>query len=267
MPDLTLSRRRLLTVLGMGAGAAALAACTVPTSSGSSGGGGDAGGSGSNLRADMKQAALGEIPSQYQGRTNILFWAPWTGALFDVLAEAFTMFNDSQSDIYAAVESVGGYADLNTQFTAALQAKAVPDMVCFPELQWLQFYFAGALTPLDPHFTDEWNLDIYLQNYIGEGKAGEETYVVPFARSTPLFYYNKTAFSELGLPVDTQYTWSQLREFGPEIASLTSSGQPVKTFAYGADDAWFASSWLWAFDGQWADGFTVMPEEASRIVA
>lgn len=258
MSGITLSRRRLLTLLGMGAGAAALSACTMPTSGD---GGGDGAAASSNLRADMKQAALGEIPSQYQGRTNILFWAPWTGGLFDVIAEAFTMFNDSQSDIYAAIESVGGYADLNTQFTAALQAKAVPDMVCFPELQWLQFYFAGALTPLDPHFTDDWNLDIYLQNYIGEGKAGDETYVVPFARSTPLFYYNKTAFSDLGLPVDTEYTWSQLREFGPEIASLTSSGQAVKTFAYGTDDAWFASSWLWAFDGEWADGLDVMPDE------
>lgn len=258
MSDLTLSRRRLLTLLGMGAGATALAACTVPTS-GADGGGGDAGG---NIRADMKQAALGEIPSQYAHRTNILFWAPWTGDLYDVLAEAFTMFNDSQSDIYAAIESVGGYADLNTQFTAALQAKAVPDMVCFPELQWLQFYFAGALTPLDPHFTDEWNLDIYLQNYVGEGKAGDETYVVPFARSTPLFYYNKTAFSELGLPIDTQYTWSQLREFGPEIASLSASGQSVKTFAYSAGDGWYASSWLWAFGGEWTDGFDVMPDEA-----
>lgn len=259
MSDLTLSRRRLLAMLGTGASAAALAACTVPTSDG---GVADGSAATSNIRADMKQAALGEIPSQYAGRTNILFWAPWTGDLFDVLAEAFTMFNDSQTDVYAAIESVGGYADLNTQFTAALQAKAVPDLVCFPELQWLQFYFAGALTPLDPHFTDEWNLDIYLQNYVGEGMAGDEAYVVPFARSTPLFYYNKTAFSELGLPVDTQYTWSQLRELGPEIASLTSSGQSVKTFAYGADDAWFASSWLWAFDGRWADGFTVMPDEA-----
>lgn len=258
MPGLTLSRRRLLTMLGMGAGAAALAACTVPTA----GGADTAADSTGNLRADMKQAALGEIPSQYAGRTNILFWAPWTGDLFEVLAEAFTMFNDSQSDIYAAIESVGGYADLNTQFTAALQAKAVPDMVCFPELQWLQFYFAGALTPLDPHFTDDWNLDIYLQNYVGEGKAGDETYVVPFARSTPLFYYNKTLFGDLGLPVDSQYTWSQLREFGPEIASLSSSGQPVKTFAYSGADGWFASSWLWAFDGRWADGFDVMPDEA-----
>src|SRR5690606_29532189 len=183
--DRTLTRRHLLAMLGAGAGAAALASCSLPTA----GAGSDAGGAGSSaLRPDMKQAALGEIPSQYRGRTNILFWAPWTGHLVDVIAEAFTMFNDSQTDIYAAIESVGGYADLHTQFTAALQAKAVPDMVCFPELQWLQFYFAGALAPLDPYFTDEWNLDIYLQSYVGEGRAGDETYVVPFARSTPIFY-------------------------------------------------------------------------------
>ncbi|QOR72407.1 extracellular solute-binding protein [Ruania alkalisoli] len=256
MHNLTLSRRHLLSALGLGTGAAALAACTGPVSA--SDGGSE---SASNLRSDFSQAALGEIPSEYSGRTNILFWAPWTGGLFDAMTEQFAMFNESQSDIYAAIESVGGYADLNTAFTAALQAKAVPDMVCFPEMQWLQFYFAGALAPLDPHFDDQWNLDIYLQNFIGESKAGEETFVVPFARSTPLFYYNKSLFNDLGLPVDTQYTWSQLREFGSEIASVSNAGQPIKTFAYSAGDAWFANSWLWAFDGVWSEGFDVMPDE------
>ncbi|WP_159622505.1 extracellular solute-binding protein [Ruania rhizosphaerae] len=258
MHNLTLSRRHLLSALGLGTGAAALAACTGPVSASDGGSEGA-----SNLRSDFSQAALGEIPSEYSGRTNILFWAPWTGGLFEAMTEQFAMFNESQTDIYAAIESVGSYADLNTSFTAALQAKAVPDMVCFPEMQWLQFYFAGALAPLDPHFDDEWNLDIYLQNFIGESKAGEETFVVPFARSTPLFYYNKSLFNDLGLPVDTQYTWSQLREFGSEIASVSNAGQPIKTFAYSAGDAWFANSWLWAFDGVWSDGFDVMPDEGT----
>lgn len=257
MHDLSLTRRHLLSALGLGAGTAALAACTGPVSADQ-----NAAGSTSNLRPEMSQAALGEIPSKYAGRTTILFWAPWTGGLFDAVSELFTMFNDSQDEIYAAIESVGSYADLNTAFTAALQAKAVPDLVCFPELQWLQFYFAGALAPLDEHFDETWNLDIYLQNYVGEGIAGEEAYVVPFARSTPLFYYNKTLFSDLGLPVDTQYTWSQLRELGSEIATVQSSGQPVKTFAYSPGDGWYSSSWLWAFGGEWSDGLTVMPDEA-----
>src|SRR5699024_2550097 len=77
-----------------------------------------------------------------------------------------------------------------------------------------------------------------------------------------LFYYNKTLFSDLGLPVDTQYTWSQLRELGSKIATVQSSGQPVKTFAYSPGDGWYSSSWLWAFGGEWSDGLTVMPDEA-----
>ncbi|UFU04487.1 extracellular solute-binding protein [Ruania suaedae] len=256
MHNLTLTRRHLLSALGLGTGAAALAACTGPVSA--SDGGSEAAG---NLRSGFSQAALGEIPSEYAGRTNILFWAPWTGGLFEAMSEQFAMFNEAQSDIYAAIESVGGYADLNTAFTAALQARAVPDMVCFPEMQWLQFYFAGALAPLDPHFDDEWNLDVYLENFTEESKAEDQTFVVPFARSTPLFYYNKTLFNDLGLPVDTQYTWSQLRELGSEISSVSSAGQPIKTFAYSSGDAWFANSWLWAFDGVWSDGFDVMPDE------
>src|SRR5699024_7926207 len=105
-------------------------------------------------------------------------------------------FNESQDEIVAIAESVGSYADLNQQFTAALQAQSVPDIVCFPEMQWLQFHFSDALTPLDSYFDDEWNLDVYIQNFVHEGVAGGETFVVPFARSTPLFYYNKTRYIE-----------------------------------------------------------------------
>src|SRR5699024_6304493 len=170
----TLSRRNLLAAMGLGAGAAGLAACGAP------GGGGDAGDG--SVRDGFSQADL-TVPSEYEGRTPILFWAPFTGTNYEVLSKLFTDFNESQDEIVAIAESVGSYADLNQKFTASLQARTVPDIVCFPEMQWLQFHQSGALAPLDGYFDDEWNLDVYLDNYVAEGKAAGETYTVPFARS------------------------------------------------------------------------------------
>ncbi|EWS80963.1 sugar ABC transporter substrate-binding protein [Brachybacterium phenoliresistens] len=237
---LDLSRRRVLAGLGLGATAAGLAACGAPA-----GGAGDAG---SPVRDGFSQADL-KIPSGYEGRTPVLFWAPWTAELFAALQGLITEFNESQEDIVVVAESVGGYADLNQKFTAALQARAVPDIVCFPEMQWLQFYFSDALAPLDDYFDDSWNLDVYLQNYVAEGKAAGKTFVVPFARSNPLFYYNKTRYLEAGLPEEGPSTWEDLASFAPELAKIQVDGRPLAAMAFGSDDAWFAQADIWGFGG------------------
>ncbi|MFC0673663.1 ABC transporter substrate-binding protein [Brachybacterium hainanense] len=234
-----LTRRRLLAGLGLGATAAGLAACGAP------GGGGDAD---SPVRDGFSQADL-KIPKGYEGRTAVLFWAPWTAGPFEALSALITEFNESQEEIVVVAESVGGYADLNQKFTASLQARAVPDIVCFPEMQWLQFYFSGALAPLDGYFDDSWNLDVYLQNYVAEGKAAGETFVVPFARSTPLFYFNKTRYLEAGLPEEGPSTWEDLSAFGAELAKIQVDGRPLAAMAFGSDDAWFAQADIWGFGG------------------
>ncbi|ACQ79783.1 extracellular solute-binding protein family 1 [Beutenbergia cavernae DSM 12333] len=251
--SLHLSRRTLLSTLGVSAAGLGLAACGAP--------GGGSGGSGaessSNLRDGFSQAPVTNVPSQYSGRTNILFWAPFTGVNFEVVQEQFTAFNDSQDEIYAAAESQADYATLNQKFTAALQARQVPDIVCFPEMQWLQFHFSDALAPLDGYFDDEWSLDVYLDNYVGEGVAAGQTYVVPFARSTPLFYFNKTRFLELGLPETGPATWDEFAEFAPELKSISVAGQPLMPMAFGTGDNWYGQAHAWAWGGALSDDLTV----------
>ncbi|MGP9536548.1 ABC transporter substrate-binding protein [Brachybacterium sp. AOP43-C2-M15] len=234
---LTPSRRSLLAGLGLGAGAAALAACGAP--------GGDD--SGEGPRSGFSQADL-TVPSEYEGRTPILFWAPFTDTNYEVLTRQFAEFNESQDEIVAITESVGTYADLNQKFTAALQARTVPDIVCFPEMQWLQFHQAGALAALDDYFDDEWNLDVFIENYVAEGRAAGDTYVVPFARSTPLFYYNKTRYLEAGLPEEGPETWEDLAAFAPELAKIEVDGRPLAAMAF-SGDAWHGQADIWGFGG------------------
>ena len=196
LSNLEMDRRTILGLIGLGATSVGLSACAGPI-----GGGGGTGASvDAGVRDGFSQAPLQDIPPQYQGRTNVLFWAPFTGTNFEALTAQFTAFNDSQTDIYAAAESQGSYTDLNQKFTAALQSRQVPDIVCFPEHRWVQFWQAGAIAPLDPYFDDAWSLDVYMQQYVGEGQASGQTFAVPFVRSTPLFYFNLDRFREAGIP-------------------------------------------------------------------
>ena len=184
LSSLHLSRRTQLSALGLSAAGLGLAACGAP------GGAGGAAAGESNLRSEFSQAAV-NVPSEYSGRTNILFWAPFTGVNFEAVQALFAQFNESQGEIYAAAESQG------------------------------------------------------------------ETYVVPFARSTPLFYFNKTRFVELGLPETGPKTWDEFAELGPALMSVDVAGQPLRPMAFGAGDNWYGQAHAWAWGGAFSDGLSV----------
>jgi sn-glycerol 3-phosphate transport system substrate-binding protein len=242
------SRRSVLSGLSLGAAGLALGACGSP-------------GAGDNdpsdpIREKFSQART-SIPAKYRGRTPIVFWAPFSGINYEAVQSIFEKFNESQDEIVALAESQTDYNSLNQKFTAAIQARSVPDIVCFPEMQWLQFCFAGALARLDDYFDDEWNLDVYIQNYVGESVAGGHTYVIPFARSTPLFYFNRDRYREAGLPEEGPKTWDDLADFAPELAKIQVSGKPLAAVAFGSADSWFAQADIWAFGGHNAEGLKV----------
>ncbi|MDP1069367.1 extracellular solute-binding protein, partial [Klebsiella pneumoniae] len=54
-------------------------------------------------------------------------------------------------------------------------------------------------------------VDSLLADYLFQGKH----YALPYARSTPLFYYNKAVWSQAGLPDRGPATWQEFDEWGP----------------------------------------------------
>lgn len=249
MKDLKLSRRQMLAALSVGGATAGVAACGSPTAA-SGDGDGDP-----NVRSEFSQADI-NVPSEYSDRTPVLFWVPLGDHIYEAIDARRTAFNEEQDEIYVGIEHVGTYEDLNTQFTAAIQARQVPDIVLFPEMQWMQFYLSDNLAVLDEYFDDEWNMELYLDQYLDETRAGDETICIPFARSNPLFYYNRTLFEELGLPPEGPSTWEEFAEMGPEFEGAEVAGQSVSPFAF-ASDAWFPNSHVWAWGGQWSEELEV----------
>jgi len=243
------SRRSLLTGLGAGVTGLGLAACGAP-------GGGDDDAD-APVREGYGQADV-DIPSEYSDRTPILFWAPFTGENFEAVQRQFQRFNESQDDIVAVAESQGSYDDMRQKLTAALQAQSVPDIVALPGMQWMAYYVSNALVPLDEYFDDDWNPDIYIDPFAKEYVAAGSTYLVPFARSTPIFYYNKDLYRQAGLPEEGPTTWNDLADFGPELAKIDVGGQSLATVVFGGGDAsWQAQGEIWGFGGAYSKDFEV----------
>ncbi len=252
------SRRSMLELMGFaGAASLGLSGCVGVA-------GNDSDTSTSGARKGFRQAPV-KVPAKYKGRTKVLFWAPFTGINFQVLSSLLTKFNDSQKDIYAGAESVGGYADLAQKFTAALQAKEVPDIVCFPEHRWIQYWQAEALAPLDKYFDDDWSTKVYMEQFVAEGQAQGKTFQVPFARSTPLFYYNKTRFKEAGLPEQGPGTWPEFAEMAADLVRLKAAGKALKVFPFKNDDEWYGQAHIWAWGGRFSEGTKVLVDQGPML--
>ena len=64
---------------------------------------------------------------------------------------------------------------------------------------------------------------------INEGNRDGQQYWIPFARSTPLFYYNKELFTEAGL-TDAPKTWDEFVAVAPNL--VTKDGDTITRSAF-----------------------------------
>lgn len=66
------------------------------------------------------------------------------------------------------------------------------------DVKWYKFYFGDALEPWDSYFARGELERTYNPRLLSEGTRRGHTWWLPLARSTPLFYYNKTLFKKAG---------------------------------------------------------------------
>ena len=182
------SRRRFLGGLGM-------AALSLPLLSACSNGNG-----GTQATVPVYSQPGVKVPAQYSGRTAVVLWSPWAGNNGEVLAQLIKSFNESQTEIYAEIQQFDGYDGVSEKLTAGLQAKQVPEIAVLSDVTWNRYFLSDTLEPLNAHHGAGFTPETYHPRFYAEGVVRDESYWVPFARSTPLFYYNKEIFSAAGLP-------------------------------------------------------------------
>lgn len=252
----SVSRRGFLS--GLGAAAIALpilSAC------------GTTAGSGTAASVPVYSQPGVKVPGEYAGRTAVVLWSPWGGNNGAVLAQLIKTFNDSQKDIYAEIQQFDGYDGVSEKLTAGLQAKQVPELAVLSDVTWNRYFLNGTLEPLSAHHSSGFGPDAYHPRFYEEGLVRDESYWVPFARSTPLFYYNKEIFAAAGLPDRAPATWEEFRGWGKEVSGISYNGNAVKMRALHGGDDWYFSGLLWAFGGSISKGLDVKLDIAESIAA
>lgn len=253
MTNFIMTRRQMLKGLSAGVGMAALAACVAPQSASAPTGGSE-----------------GAAPAAEA--LTVTLWSSFTGKNGETETALVEKFNESQGDVVLDYQFQGSYEETAQKVTAALQARTAPDIALMSDVWWFKFYINQAILPLDDlaaaanvDFTD------YQDPLINEGLRQGKHWWIPFARSTPLFYYNKEKWAAAGLPDRGPETWDEFMEWAPQL--VEKDGDEVKVSAFAHPDgasyiAWLFQGVVWQFGGKYSDpDFTMHMTNENTIAA
>ena len=138
-----------------------------------------------------------------------------------------------------------------------MAANSAPDFSLLSDVWWFKFMRAKALLPLNDLIAGEKGIDPadFVPSLWNEGVRKDVQYWIPFARSTPLFYYNKDMLKEIGVEKAPE-TWQEIVEIAPKLTK--KEGDAVKVSAFAHPDGQSYIAWLfqcvaWQHGGGYSD--------------
>jgi sn-glycerol 3-phosphate transport system substrate-binding protein len=244
------SRRTLFQLAGGAAAAAFLASC----------GDDSAGGSTTTAKAatggSTTTAAASNPFNGVKPAAEITYWSVHPAKSKAAEEELITRFQAANPGIKVKLETAGAnYAEVSQKFQAGLAAKSVPDVVMLSDVWWFKYFLAKTITPMDDLIRATGiKLDDYQDSLIKDYQFQGKQWAMPFARSTPLFYYNKEKWAAAGLPDRAPESWDEFETWAPKLQEKMGSGQFAFTHVKGDSYiAWTFQSIIWAFGGRYSD--------------
>jgi sn-glycerol 3-phosphate transport system substrate-binding protein len=249
-----ITRRRLLGMAG-GAAALGLVGCGDDDDETPAPEGTTPAGSSPAASAAASTATATTKPS-VKPAAEITYWSVHPANSKAVEEELIKRFQAANPQIKVKLETAGAnYAEVSQKFNAGLASKQIPDVVMLSDVWWFKYFLAGTIEPMDALIkelkveTSDYQ-DTLLKDYQFDGKQ----WGIPFARSTPLFYYNKDKWAAAGLPDRGPKTWDEMDEWGAKLQASAGSGEYAFTHVKGDSYiAWTFQGIIWQFGGRYSD--------------
>lgn len=213
----------------------------------------------STMKGIAGAAALGAASSRFfapnlisaQG-TNIelsFYTAFGSGANGDAQTKILNDFNALDNGITITSTAYPNYAELANAVLTGLDSGDVPNIMNVSEVWWFNFYLRQAYADLTPYVDTP---EDYVDSLFTEYQRNGGQWALPFARSTPLMYYNTEAFEAAGVDPAVLGKWSTFAEAAPKLVT-----GDIKN-SFGFNDAAGYAAWtlhgaIWAHNGNYSD--------------
>ncbi|BDN81671.1 hypothetical protein YM3MPS_18750 [Mycobacterium pseudoshottsii] len=107
----------------------------------------------------------------------------------------------------------------------------------------------------------------YVDTLLADYEFNGRHYALPYARSTPLFYYNKAVWQRAGLPDRGPNSWQEFDDWGPRLQRVVDERQWAHGWANAELISWTFQGVNWTFDGSYSDLWTLRFTDPDTIAA
>jgi sn-glycerol 3-phosphate transport system substrate-binding protein len=190
-----------------------------------------------------------EAPSETQpaGPVSITFWHSLTAANQNTLQALVESFNSSQNEVTVNLVYQGGYDDSLNKFLASLgRASELPAIIQIEEASTQLMIDSKEVTPVQD-FIDrgEYDLSNFEPRVLDYYRVGDRLYSMPFNLSSPVLYYDKNDFREVGLdPEKPPQTLEEVKEYSEKLLQKDSSGNITRSGIALDVMPWHFEEWL-----------------------
>ncbi|MBI1279385.1 MAG: extracellular solute-binding protein [Anaerolineaceae bacterium] len=131
------------------------------------------------------------------------------GPLTQIFDSYVEQFNKANPDIKVIATYAGGYDDISAAVQTEIQGQGEgPDVAVMLAADLPTFIDNGYIVPLQKFIDADPDGKAYSEDFFpafmgNSVDADGQIWAVPFQRSTPILYYNKAAFAEVGLDPNT----------------------------------------------------------------
>lgn len=177
------------------------------------------------LSAAFAAAVWASAAAPALAQTEIQFWHAMGGQRGEWVSGLADQFNKTQDEFRVVAVYKGTYTETMTSAIAAFRARQQPHIVQVFEVGTATMMAArGAVYPVHQLMADAnepFDKDRYIAPVTGYYSTTDGKLLsMPFNSSTPVFYYNKTAFQKAGLDPETPpKTWPEVAEFSRKLIS------------------------------------------------
>jgi sn-glycerol 3-phosphate transport system substrate-binding protein len=227
------------------------------------------------LKGTAGAAALGAASSTFfapslisaQGSdTEVILWTAFgSGVNGETQARFVEEYNAQGNGVTVTSSVYPSYEELANAILTGLPSGDIPDVAVVSDVWWFPLYLRGALADVSAMVDtpEDYQESLFVEYQRQGGQFG-----VPFARSTPLFYFNREAVEAAGLDESIFATWETFRENAP---ALVEAGGVDGSFGFGSAaeyGAWFLHGAVWGFGGRYSDEeFNILIDEGGAVDA
>ena len=176
------------------------------------------------------------------------------GSLAQLMDSMVADFNKSQNEVYVESIFAGGYMEAMDKAQTAFLAGNSPALAVLDSPNLLTLTDINGIVPLDDFIAKEGGstfIDKFLPAFMKIAEFNGKIWSIPWQRSTPIMYYNKDLYQEVGLdsskPADT---WDELAEYSKKLTILNPGGTAQRWGVLIPNDYWLIKPLLLEAGGE-----------------